>query len=230
MDTTNSGTTAGGDGAAPATANANTTTAASTTQAASDGKGVNTDGQTAAGEGNGANNQGDPGAAGAAGLDFSDLPEGMSVNNALLEKFTAFATESKLPPESTKALAALYKAQAIEDFKAQAAAVQKMHDDWYDQCVADPEIGGPKGSKFDENKAIAFKAVEAFGSKGLMDLLKQSGFGNHPEFVRFCLKVGAAVSEDSVIGMHRSGEGVPAKVSKAEEHASILYPDMAKKA
>jgi hypothetical protein len=166
----------------------------------------------------------------AADLGLTDLPEGMQIDKPLLEKFSGLATKHNLPPEVAKDIAAAYKENQISAFKAQAASVQAMKDGWYDECVADAEIGGPGGSNFEANASVAHKAIATFGTPKLQEILRDSGMGNHPEIVKFCLKVGRAISEDSTFAKGgSSAQPTGPKLHKDEEHAAALFGDMMKK-
>ena len=60
---------------------------------------------------------------------------------------------------------------------------------------------------------IAKKSLEAFGSDSLKSLLQETGFGNHPEIIRFMYRAGKAISEDSYVGnsqgANAKGNGIP---------------------
>ncbi|MEC7472463.1 MAG: hypothetical protein VX946_03765 [Pseudomonadota bacterium] len=43
------------------------------------------------------------------------------------------------------------------------------------------------------------KAIEKFGSPELRQVLNDSGLGNHPELVKFCHRIGKAISDDSLV-------------------------------
>jgi hypothetical protein len=45
----------------------------------------------------------------------------------------------------------------------------------------------------------AERALEKFGSPELRKALVSSGLGNHPQLVDFCVKIGRAMKEDTVV-------------------------------
>ena len=47
---------------------------------------------------------------------------------------------------------------------------------------------------------VAKTALDAFGNDALKSLLVETGFGNHPEIIRFMYRAGKAISEDSYVG------------------------------
>lgn len=73
---------------------------------------------------------------------------------------------------------------------------------WAEEATADKEIGG---DKLQENLGIARKALDAFATPEFVRFLDESGLGNHPEMIRAWRKVGAAISEDSIV----TGKGAP---------------------
>ena len=93
----------------------------------------------------------------------------------------AASRQAKLVADQTK--------QQLEDF-------DKQVDDWLNEAKADKEIGG---DNFDQNIAIAGKAIEAFGDDTLKELLDKSGFGNHPSFIKAFYNAGKQLSEAPVL-------------------------------
>lgn len=60
----------------------------------------------------------------------------------------------------------------------------------------DPEIGG---EKLNANVELARKAMGRFGTPAFRQLLDDTGFGDHPEFFRMMVKIGAAMGEAEFI-------------------------------
>lgn len=125
-----------------------------------------------------------------------NLPEGVKLEGADLETFTGFAKELNLSQEQAQKLLdrELALRQDIETrVNAEADAAIKG---WLEAARADKEFGG---EKFDENVAVARKALETFGTPALKAMLDSSGLGNHPEAIRFMYRVGKAISEDKLV-------------------------------
>jgi hypothetical protein len=57
-------------------------------------------------------------------------------------------------------------------------------------------------------------ALDQFAPPGLRDYLESTGLGNHPDLVRFCVKVGKAMSEDTIVLSNTGGQ---------RSQADILY-------
>lgn len=76
--------------------------------------------------------------------------------------------------------------------------------DWEAASRADPEFGG---EKLGENLAIANRALEAYDPQGeIRAMLTETGYGNHPDIIRFMLAIGRDLSPDRMVGGgHNSG-------------------------
>lgn len=116
------------------------------------------------------------------------------------------------------------QAQKLIDLDAKRAqsqldAVNAQTKKWLDELPSDKEFGG---DKLKENLAIANKAVEAFGTPELKQLLNESRLGNHPELIRAFYRAGKAISQDTRFVAGGSGN----KPVKADA-ASALYPNQA---
>jgi hypothetical protein len=146
--------------------------------------------------------------------DFT-LPEGMTLNDGLLEQAAPLFKELGLNQEQAQKLVDFQAAQVEAGQQGQMDAFNQLKNDWVDQAKKDPEIGG---DKFDETIGIAKEAMTKFGSEGLTKLLNDFGMGNHPEMIRFMANVGKLTKEDS------PGEtGNP--VGKPRDHVGVLYPE-----
>lgn len=152
--------------------------------------------------------QGKPVGAPESYADFT-LPEGVTVNPEQMNSFKATAKELGLTQEAAQRLVT-FNAQA------QAAQFQAMVQGWEGQAKADKEFGG---DKFEENLAVATKAVERFGSPEFKAWLNQTGLGNHPEFIRAFYRAGKAISEDGFVP-GRAGQ------SGGESVAQRMFPNM----
>ena len=69
--------------------------------------------------------------------------------------------------------------------------------DWEAASRADPEFGG---EKLAENLAIANRVFEAYDPQGIIrGLLQETGYGNHPDLIRFMLAIGRDLSPDRMV-------------------------------
>lgn len=127
--------------------------------------------------------------------DFA-VPEGLEMDAEVLTNFKGIAKELGITQEAAQKLIDL---QASLETKRSAAAEQAQAEQaqqWAAQIKADKELGGENYSKTVET---AIKAVEQYGSPELRNLLNETGIGNHPELVKFCHRIGKALSEDGLV-------------------------------
>lgn len=137
----------------------------------------------------------------------AELPEGVELDQASLDEFTKIVKDQALSPSE--------RAQKLFDLAAKretdrAEQFVKTVQGWADEVKADKELGNP------ETQAAARKVIEDFGTPELKSLLNSTGMGNHPEVVRFVVKLSKALGEDAIL---RSRGDAPA----TRDAASILY-------
>lgn len=87
---------------------------------------------------------------------------------------------------------------------------------WAKASREDKDFGG---ANFDANAKIANKALAAFGTPELRNLLVESGYANHPAFVRLFWTIGQKLAESSP----PAGGNPPATKPTTER---VLYPSM----
>jgi hypothetical protein len=139
------------------------------------------------------------------------VPEGYPVDEGMLGEFHTWAKEQNLNQD--KAQAAIDLVVKTKELEAEQAFVQRT--EWAKLSKADEEYGG---ANFEKSMASAVRAREKFATPELMEILESSSLGNHPEMVRFFVRVGEAIAEDKVV--IGSANATP----KTAEN--ILYPNM----
>lgn len=147
-------------------------------------------------------------------LEFK-APEGVTLDQGLLDQFVPLAQELKLDQPNAQKIVDLY-ANVV---KGQNEAWNKTQADWVNAAKADKEIGG---TNFDSSLKAAKIVLEQFGTPALTEALNKFGFGNHPEVVRIFAKIGKAMGEDT-IKTGKAGEA-PREKSLADR----LYGDKPK--
>jgi hypothetical protein len=120
------------------------------------------------------------------------MPDGVELDQAAADDFTVIAKELKLTQEQAQKIADIGAAQAQRQREAHATMVES----WVETVKTDKEIGG---DKLQENLAVARKALDAFGTPELRDVLNATGLGNHPEIIKAFYKAGKAISEDKFV-------------------------------
>lgn len=141
------------------------------------------------------------------------MPEGFELDEEAWKVFEPEFRGLKLTNEQAQKLA---NANAkVEQLRAQAAekAFNAQVEKWAEDVKADKELGG---QAFEQVRDSALKAVGKFGTPELKALLNQTGLGNHPEFVRFCSRVGKQLREDDPVN-------VSGKATGGKSAAEILY-------
>ncbi len=146
--------------------------------------------------------------------DFT-LPEGTVLDEVALTEALGLFKEDGLSQEQSQKYVDLYSKMVQAGSQTQTDNFNQLMSDWRDQSKNDGEFGG---DKFDENIKVAQAAVNAYGTSELKQLLEDHGVGNHPEMVRFMVRVGRTLGED-VPGVTGTA------TSKAADHVSILYPN-----
>lgn len=147
-------------------------------------------------------------------------PEGQTLDAATLEAFTPVFKELGLSQEAAQKLVdTQFKTTAAAlDLanKAMADQIAAETAQWAKACRDDKEFGG---ANFDANAKIANKALAAFASPALKQVLVESGYANHPEFVRLFWTLGQKLSESAPpVG------GTPTATKTTPER--VLYPSM----
>lgn len=174
------------------------------------GEGAGTDGQGNAGEGQGDGNGEGKSAQEPVAYDIK-LPEGFTFDADIQQGLVDFANKKNLTQEEAQELADL----GVKMREKEVALFQETQKQWIEQIKSSPELGG---AQLNENIAVAKKAMEAFGTPALKQLLNDTGFGNHPEVVSAFFKIGKAISEDKLV----IGQGKP---RGAPDPAKRLFPN-----
>ncbi|OMG61471.1 hypothetical protein AUR59_020125 [Stutzerimonas balearica] len=130
--------------------------------------------------------------------DYTDfkLADGAELDAEVLTSFKGIAKELGISQEAAQKLIDLQGQLDSKRMQALEAAQAEQSQRWADAVKADKELGG---ENYDKTVETAIKAVEKFGSPELRALLNETGIGNHPELVKFCHRIGKALSEDSLV-------------------------------
>jgi len=125
------------------------------------------------------------------------MPEGMELENALVDILSPVMKEVGLTQEAAQKLADAYipyVQQQTEKAKQEALdGWSKQVDEWKNQTVQE------LGAGLKEAKVVASKFIDKFGSPKVREVLDDTGLGNHPELVKLFVKAGKAISEDTFV-------------------------------
>ena len=113
-------------------------------------------------------------------LQVADAPA--KLDPEVVTAFGEVAKDLDLPQEAAQKV--LDKVAPVVQER-QAKMIEQAKVDWANQSQSDQEFGGENLSA---NLEVAKTALDAFGSKALKSLLAETGFGNHPEIIRFMYK------------------------------------------
>lgn len=145
------------------------------------------------------------------------LPDGMYLSDDMRDAFTATAHKYGLTNEAANALIALHIQQVNANERERVSRMADRSAQYERATRQDPEIGG---AKFESAIAAAKTALNRFGTKALIDVLDETGLGNHPEIVRLFARLGKSISEGRYVPTQ--GQPTPEK----PRGAAALYPNM----
>lgn len=139
------------------------------------------------------------------------------VDELLVEDFRRFAFEQKMSLENARLMAEFYEKYVQGQCRKQRLEEAERLKNMCRACEEDSEYGG---LDFHGNMRYARAAMLRFDDGSLAKILNETGFGSHPEVVRFMYRVGRALAEKD---MPR------AKEAKQERSAAeLFYPSMKK--
>jgi hypothetical protein len=152
-------------------------------------------------------------------LKFAD---GLEVDNKLVDGFKAVAKELKLDSAGAQKIADVYATIAQEHAKAADEAKAAQQAQWREAAKSDKAFGG---KDFEANIKAASLAVQKYGGPELVQLLNETGYGDHPAVIRAFAAIAKASAEDSSAGAGAGSNGQAAPKSLA----TLLYPPQAAK-
>jgi hypothetical protein len=120
------------------------------------------------------------------------MPEGMQLDQAAADEFSAIAKEHKLTQEQATKFTGIAVAMQQRQMESHANLVAS----WAEEVKGDKEIGG---DKLPETLASTKRVMDTFGTPELRDALNASGYGNNPHFIRFVAKIGSQLSQDTFV-------------------------------
>lgn len=119
--------------------------------------------------------------------------EGQTLDEGVLDAFKTAARELNLPNDGAQSILDHVLPKMAEAAKEK---LEGMRAEWKELARNDKEFGG---DAFKTNCAIANTAYDRFCSDEMKSLLIESGFADHPEFVRSFFRIGKAISEDTIL-------------------------------
>ncbi|MES0236458.1 peptidase [Citrobacter sedlakii] len=135
--------------------------------------------------------------------------EGVELDTEALKEFEPVAREMNLTNEQAQKLVDVYPKILAGVQQRQVEAWQQTTEQWAADVKADKEIGG---DKLPSNLSAAQRALDQFGTPELKEYLNTTGLGNHPDLVKTFVKIGKAMSEDSMVTGGNDGQRSAAEV------------------
>lgn len=144
--------------------------------------------------------------------DFT-IPEGFETDDESVEQFSSMAKELGLSQEQAQKLLNKQAEVSAENIaQAETARVQREQG-WVDELKADANFGG---KNLAETVERANRTLRNLGSPELISLIKETGYGNNPEVVKFMANIDKRLGEDSMV------EGKGTTINKLSPTA-IMY-------
>lgn len=143
-----------------------------------------------------------------------DLPDGVEIDTVALESASPLLKEMGLTQEQSQKFVTWYAEQVQAGSVKQVEAFNQLTSGWAEQAKNDKEYGG---DKFEESIGVAQAAISKLGTPELKQLLDDHGVGNHPEMIRFMVRVGELTREDVPGGDANA-------VTPEQNQVNLLYP------
>lgn len=157
------------------------------------------------------------------------VPEGQTINAALVDKATPIFKELGLTQDAAQKLFDFYNTTAKAQAESTTKLVADMRADWRTQTQALPEIAtDPKAV---ENLGRAKATIFENDPKGLAEFneaMDLTGAGDHPAVVKAILRFAARVNEGSHVsgrGPSSEGQTSPNKAARPSA-AQAMYPNL----
>ena len=141
------------------------------------------------------------------------VPEGYFLSDGMREELTKTAQQYGMTNDAANAMIQLHLKQMEATAREMEAKASEQPAIYEREARQDPEFGG---AKFEQSLSTAKAALANFGSAKLLELLDQTGLGNHPEMIRLLYRVGRAQKE----GGYGGGAPVP---TETRTRADIMY-------
>lgn len=135
-----------------------------------------------------------------------EIPKDGFVSEESLKEIEAFAKENKLGKEAAAKLLERENLAIANFINKQEQDMNAELDQWRESVINDPQLGGENLKVTVEN---ARRVVERFGNEPFINLLRDTGYGDNPEVVRFLSKIGKLMSDDTLVTPQSKRENKP---------------------
>lgn len=145
------------------------------------------------------------------------MPEGITLDQAKVDKFSPVFKEIKLSQGDAQKLVDMYTEDKKADADAQATTFKQFLKDSYDETVK------ALGANYKEELAFVAKVRDRFLSDETQEMLDASGLSNNKAFIFDLIKLGKLISED------KAPPGTAESPAGEKSAAETMYPDQGKK-
>lgn len=119
---------------------------------------------------------------------------GEDVEPQELEMMSRMFKDVNLSQEQAQKLYSAYEKEQGSFVEQSQKAFNQMRDDWFNQTISDPQIGG---QNIGQTKLCIKRVMQQCGNKELSEFLNKTGLGFNPAMVRFMTKVGELLGNDN---------------------------------
>lgn len=133
---------------------------------------------------------------------FPENADPKSVDKPALDKYTSILNKAHVPADAAQEALDLHLEQIQATAKRLAThqwdVFNRQQESWQDKVRADPELGG---SRIRTVMRTAASFIEKFGGspaqqKAIMDVMRTTGAGNHPEVLRLFYRAGDLLARE----------------------------------
>ena len=125
-----------------------------------------------------------------------ELEEGSLVSSEMLGEIEAWAKDNNLSQEAATGILQNQDKLLKSWVESKMQENETVIEGWRDIVINDKVLGGENLKK---TVANAKKTVERFATPEFTDMLRQTGYGDHPEVVRFFSRIGTLLNNDSLV-------------------------------
>lgn len=143
------------------------------------------------------------------------LPEGLTLDKGLADKFAASAKKLGLSQESAQELVTLQAENAAATLKAGLDSWNQTKEGWRNETIKE------LGANYEKELSYAAKALDRFGGPELRQLLSDTGLGEHKLLAKAFIAIGKQMSEPVHVEGERAGVS-----SSREDIARSMFPSM----
>lgn len=122
------------------------------------------------------------------------LPDGLEVDEVLAETMTPLLKDLKIGKADANKMAEALTSYMQGQADAMVSDYVKQVETWTEAAKSDKELG----ADWNKTVAVANNALQKFGTPEMTQALAETGMSNHPEMIRFMLRVAKATGNDTL--------------------------------